>query len=431
MLYCASLLALSWARQAHAAANRAAPLEIFVAPPGASQEELIPRGRDGSAAAPFLSVFDARDAMRAGLGRGRPRVVLVEGEHHLQEPLVLDARDTATADAPITWRSLDPNAPARLTGGKQLPSSAFKPAGPVPSGAAGVYVANLFSPELGLNSSVIPGLRSPYPYGDLELFYDGNPMTRARSPNIAQDGTWMWAGYNNVTAVSNMSFQFTDTERAKLWAPAAAKGDLWLHGFFKFDWRDTYIKVDSIISNSSAAGYTVTRDVKTPPQYPFTKGCRFYAVGALELLDAPGEYHVDKDTGLLHFLPPTPLKASSDLVVSVLDTVVVAGAKHHTFDGLTISVARTTTFTTVDTAANVATNNVVVKNCVLSNSGQSCVNLEGSNNSAINNTVFGCGTSGISLVSGDVHALVRGNSSAVGNHIRDCSRIVRRPSPSL
>jgi hypothetical protein len=188
--------------------------------------------RDGSRDAPFATVFEARDAMRSGLGAGQPRTVLVDGDHHLPEPLVLGPRDAGTAEAPVMWRSRSFAAPARLTGGKKLPVGAFTPA-TVPSGAAGVVKANLYSTAIGLNASVVPGMSSPYPYDDLELFYEGQPMTRARSPNIAADGTWMWSGYNNVTTVEDMGFEFLDSEKAELWAPAAAKGDLWLHGFFK------------------------------------------------------------------------------------------------------------------------------------------------------------------------------------------------------
>ena len=62
-------------------------------------------------------------------------------------------------------------------------------------------------------------------------------MTRARHPNIAPNGSWIWSGYENVSVPPkpNMSFTFADTTAAKLWAPAVAKGSLWLHGFFKFD----------------------------------------------------------------------------------------------------------------------------------------------------------------------------------------------------
>ena len=171
-------------------------------------------------------------------------------------------------------------------------------------------------------------------------------MVRARTPNIAADGTnWLWEGYDNVPTTSSAPgytwFSFLDRAKAEAWAPAAARGDLWLHGFFLLDWRDTFIKVSSILQNANASeGYNVTRDPTTPPQMGFNPGFRFYAVGALELLDAPGEFHLDNRTGVLHFLPPKPLTATTDIEVSVLDTVVVAGSDYTTFEGLTISVAR-------------------------------------------------------------------------------------------
>ena len=393
------------------------PIEIHV-----SAGAALLGSRDGSREAPFATVFEARDAMRVGLGAGAQRTVFIDGDHHLPEPLILDQRDAGTAEAPIVWRSRSFAKPARLTGGKKLPVTAFTPA-TVPSGAAGVVKAELYSAAIGLNSSIVPGMASPYPFDDLELFYEGQPMTRARSPNIAPDGTWMWSGYTNVTTVNDMSFEFLDSEKADLWAPAAAKGDLWLHGFFKFDWRDTFIRIASITKNSQ--GFNVTRDSATKPQYPFTKGCRFYAVAALELLDVPGEYHVDKKTGTLHFLPPTPLTPGSDLLVSVLNTVVQADTSHTKFQGLTMSVSRDDIFSTTNRAATTVGNNVTVEDCVVSNAGGSCVHLQGSNNTARNNTIFGCGTSGIAVISGNVKTLERGNSAAIGNEISQCSRIQR------
>ena len=99
----------------------------------------------------------------------------------------------------------------------------------------------------------------------------------------------MWSGYENMSAPANpenMSFTFKDATAAKLWAPAVEKGDLWIHGFFKYDWRDTYIRIDKIAPDGAGA-FTVTRDAATVPQCPYTTGCRFYAVAALELLDIP------------------------------------------------------------------------------------------------------------------------------------------------
>jgi len=178
-----------------------------------------------------------------------------------------------------------------------------------------------------------------------------------------------------------MGFEFLDTEKAEMWAPAAAAGKLWLHGFFKFDWRDTFIKIDSI--KPSGKGYLVTRDAKTPPCYGFVTGCRFYAVGALELLDVPGEYHVDKDTGTLHFLPPTPLGADSDVLVSVLATVLEANNVNHTsWKDMTISVARGKVVQVT------GGHNVQVSNCTVTNAGSTCLSMDaGTNHTAHGNTV--------------------------------------------
>ena len=184
--------------------------------------------------------------------------------------------------------------------------------------------------------------------------------------------------------------------------------------------RDTFIRIASLTPSASGSGYTVTRDIATKPQYPFTKGCRFYAVAALELLDAPGEYHVDSDSGLMHFLPPAPMTDGTDVVVSLLDTVVSAtGTKHMSWKGMTISVSRGTAFDCVGCT------NVTVDSCVVTNAGMSCLALGGGNNSAINNTVFGCGGGAVSIQSGNVTTLTPGHSSAIGNTITNFSRIQR------
>ncbi len=402
---------------AHSSTESEKTFEIHVSSrPAAGQET----GEEaaGTVTNPFLSVHAARDAMRAGLGAGKPRTILISGDHHLSEPLRLEPQDAASASAPVVWQS-NPQDPARLTGGAKLPGDAFTPAGTVPSGATGVMKIDLYSH--GLNSTAVPGMSSPYPWDNLELFVDGKPQTRARYPNIADNGTWMWSGYENMSAPANpnMTFTFKDTTAAKIWAPAVAKGELWIHGFFKFDWRDTFIRIDKIEPDGSGS-YTVTRDVATTPQYPFTTGCRFYAVAALELLDKPGEYHVDKATGTLYFLPHEPMSAKTDVVVSLIPNVVeLDGANHHSFKDMTISTSR-------DVAVLISNSaNVTVDNCVVSNAGKTCLSVAGENNTASSNTVFGCGGAAISISSGSTTTLAPGHTSVVGNTITNFSRIQR------
>ena len=404
------------------------PLELHVNPNAAASAT-----PDGSADRPFASLHDARDAMRAGLGRRSPRTVLVEGTHFLAEPLQLDSRDTASAAAPVTWRSRFASAPARLSGGVRLPSGGFRPA-TVPSGAAGVVKIGLF--EHGFNESMLPPLHaapdqgSGFLTGAPELFVDGEPMLRARSPNVAPDKSWIYAGYQNMsgptlnasyTQHSNTSFVFTDADLAPLWQQAAQTGELWLHGYFQWDYRDTYVRVGSIEAVGAGA-WNVTRAPETPPgpDSQFTKGSRFYALAALELLDSPGEYHLNSSTGELWLLPPRPLLPSTELVVSVLDTVVDAEqVSHHTFADLQITDARQSLMILQGT-------NSQVHGCKLVNAGGFCVSAAGNNNTLASNTISACGKGGGDVFAGmPTGALVAGNASVVGNRITNVSRIAR------
>eukprot|EP01043_Picozoa_sp_COSAG02_P026444 COSAG02_NODE_1523_length_12140_cov_16.419650_7_plen_794_part_00 len=407
---------------------------IYVRPQPAATATATP---DGSANRPFASLHQARDAMRTGLGRGRPRTVLVEGTHYMNTPFHLDSRDTASAESPVTWRSRFPHAPARLSGGLRLPIDAFQPAS-VPSGAAGVLKMNLF--EHGFNESMVSPLKaelnqgSRFLVGAPELFVDGEAMLRARSPNVAQNNSWVFAGYQNMSGPtanaswaqhSNTSFIFTDAYLAPLWQRAAHNGALWLHGYFQWDWRDTYVQVGSI-TNSSRNAWEVTRAPDSPPgpDSQFTKGSRFYALGALELLDSPGEYHINSSTGELWLLPLRPLLSNTELVVSVLDTVVdVEEVSYHNFENLQITDGRKSLLVLQGTHT---LGNNQVHNCTIINAGGVCLSAAGNNNSIRKNKIGGCGMGGIEIFAGmPTSALVAGNTSLIGNQISNVSRIAR------
>jgi parallel beta-helix repeat protein len=302
-----------------------------------------------------------------------------------------------------------------------------------------------------------------------QLYVDGKPMLLARSPNIADDGTWMWYGYEHFKSPTNTAFVLDDPVAAHAMIPALnssyGSAGLWIHGFFKFDWRDTYIKIDSVVEDGTTGAFTVTNDPKTPPQYPFTAGARFYAVGSLEFLDQKGEYYIDKvngtvrvfrqertledassehacdqwdssrvstfltgwhfifrpnTEGMLYFYPLEPLAAGTDVVVSHLPQVLSnTGASHTTFENLVISDA------TGDVVQVENANNVTISDSTVSNGGGACMAVSGSNNTLAHNTIFGCGGQGISVSSGDVHTLEHGGTSVVGNTITNFSLIVR------
>merc|ERR1711871_1431031 len=220
-----------------------------------------------------------------------------------------------------------------------------------------------------------------------------------------------------------MSLSFADEHRAVRWQAAMKEpdADLWLHGYWKFDWRDTYVRVAAI--DKAPEGYSIQIDPSTPPQYPAVPGARFYAVNALALLDAPGEYFVTPK-GQLYFMPPGG--TIQDAVVSVLHSVIdMADASHVSFKNLAVSASQGPLMQISAAQA------VSVEDCLITNAGGCCLSLAGSDTAVRNSTVFGCGGAGISLSGGDIKTLEPGNVSAVANLVTNFSRIKRTYNPGI
>lgn len=284
------------------------------------------QSNDGKGNLEFTTLEAARDFLRTANAacKNSTRIVQIQGPHYLSQTFKLDERDSGTIDHPIIYQGT-PYDNTTLFGGIHIPPSSFTPV----FGKPNVYVTNLY--QHGINQTQLGQLGNPYPSAKMELFYGNTqqPMTLARDPNIGTDpqSTWHWVGYNNMTGIvpnTTNAFKFNDTDTATKWMNSmymdAARNEtatMWLHGYFKFDWRDTFVKVSSIqpdappastatrATRAPGSSFTVTTDRKTPPQYPYQPGCRFYAVNSLGLLDSPGEYYISRSSGDLYFMPPT------------------------------------------------------------------------------------------------------------------------------
>ncbi len=81
-------------------------------------------------------------------------------------------------------------------------------------------------------------------------------------------------------------------DRPSRWAK---ENNVWLQGYWFWDWADQYQQVASI--NTTA--HTIA--LKPPcHHYGYRKGMRFYAVNVLAELDAPGEWYLDRTAGMLY-----------------------------------------------------------------------------------------------------------------------------------
>ena len=90
----------------------AAALELHVAPSGHD-------GNPGTAARPVLTLHHAQGVARSQAGRESVTVQLHGGVYELRAPLVFGARDSGTAEHPVTWAAAA-DAEVVLSGGRKL-----------------------------------------------------------------------------------------------------------------------------------------------------------------------------------------------------------------------------------------------------------------------------------------------------------------------
>lgn len=306
----------------------------------------------GTKEKPFAGLEAARDAIRelkegGALPDGGVTVWIHGGDYYRTKTFELNEQDAGTKEAPIVYRAWQ-DEEVRLVGGAAIPAGAFKPVTDtavlerlVPESRKRVLQADLKA--LGITNY---GTHHQYGHAQsvcpapLELFFNDGAMPLARYPNkgfvtigkvIDPGSVPRIKDYKNIRGGT---FEYTDGRHAR-WA---GLDDVWLQGTFMYGFADDKIKVESIDPE--------TRRVKlaTPHMYGVGGGRayrHYVARNILEELDSPGEWYVDRKTGVLYFWPPATLEEAR-IAVSILEDPVIAleGVSYVTLRGLTVEVAR-------------------------------------------------------------------------------------------
>ena len=190
----------------------------------------------------------------------------------------------------------------------------------------------------------------------LSLFFNGEPMTLARWPN----GTW--ARIKDVPKkLDGKGFVYSG-DRPLRWKD---NNDIWMHGYWKWDWSDNYVKIKSI--------NTKKKEIITEPpytRYPYTKGKRFYAFNILEELDSPGEWFLDRNSGILYFWPPSDVKAANMFVSLLTDPMLLL----ENTEGVTIK-SLTMEYSCGAGVEVLGGTKNVVKNCTICNLGTIAISM--------------------------------------------------------
>ncbi len=385
--------------------------EIFVCPDG---DDMDP----GTMAQPLQTLEAARDALRQTAGDRPVTVWLRGGVYERQMPFRLTDEDSGTEAAPVVYRAW-PGEEVRVVGGRQVEGWTPVTDGATlsrltPTARGHVVCIDLRSEGL-THYGVVKG-------GGLELFFDDKPMTLSRWPNAAYVfiAELVFPGTLNVRGkIGSLTGAFVyEGTRPTCWLD---EKDVWVYGYWFHDWADEYQEVESI---------DVARCIVTivPPyhEYGYRVGQWFYWLNILAELDTPGEWYLDRDTGILYFWPPS-VDNQKRAVVSTLDTLVVLkNVSHVTFRDMIFEVTRGTAVVMEDC------HDTKAAGCVVRNCGGMAVRIDG----GYRNGVIGCdisqvGDGAIEVRGGDRLSLTPGNHAIKNNHIQHYGRWNRTFTPGI
>jgi len=249
----------------------------------------------GTRAQPFATVFQARDAVRAQVARGLSEdveVVLLKGTYQLKEALVLDTRDSGTAEHRVVWRA-DKSGMVILSGGVEIREWEV--------GADGVWKAKI--PEL---------LRRGTAFR--QLYHLCYSLPRARYPN---------EGYLRAEKVGQdrrSNFIMAKGDPPEL---ARLKG---IELVFLHDWSITRSPIQSIDPETRqlTLPHPIAPNCNWAAMDWFEKQPRYFLENHRKFLDTPREWYADWEAGVLYYWPVDRQRPNRFPVVApLLDQLLV------------------------------------------------------------------------------------------------------------
>ncbi|MDQ2730405.1 MAG: right-handed parallel beta-helix repeat-containing protein, partial [Armatimonadota bacterium] len=293
-------LLLAWPKSERAVGQKAPPMtNYYVSTTGNDEWSGANSKPHGTTAdGPFATLTRARNAIRNDRAEGLegPVTVLIEpGTYTLAEPFVLEPEGPDADGSPVTYRGVGKERPI-LSGGRVLTG---------------------FHKEGNLWTLTLPEVAS----GELSfesLWVNGQRRTPARTPN---DGYFYTVGPASPVlnpATGKMDPQDTIAFRFK-------PGDIqaWEHPedvkvVVIHNWETSTLRIKSVDLQNHVVTFT------GPAQWPFSSHQRYFIRNAPDALDQPGEWRLDRPTGVLSYMPlPGETLATTKIVAPVLQQLVL------------------------------------------------------------------------------------------------------------
>ena len=431
--------------------------EFFISPNGNDQNS-------GSITQPFATLERARNAIREAKDKNdlSPmvgfKVYLREGDYSMASSFMLDDGDSGNDSIPVVYRAYQ-DEKVSIHGGYALPPNKFKPVSDpsilnrLPKESRN-HVMQINLKDMGIteySTIVQTGMGFPAVSPTPELFFEGEAMSVARWPNT---------GYENIAEIVDpgsdpRNYQSDILPGTRYYVPPEKRddpwrgfvfnylgdrpnrwtnaGDVWLFGYWYWDWADGIVQISKIdtlkkeISTLQASWYGVRKDQ------------RFYVFNLLEEIDSPGEWFLDRKSGMLYFYPPSEIE-NADIKLSMLTDplVVMTGSNNILFEKITFNVSRGHGVQILNGRNN------LIAGCTFRRLGRKAVVIGNDNtngndqatNGGFNNGVRNCeiydtGKGGILIRGGDRETLTPGNNFAENNDIHDYSRLQKTYSEAI
>ena len=257
----------------------------------------------------FATIEKAKQAVRLAKENNKNtpsvNVFIKGGDYRFSQPLVFKPEDSGTEKMQITYQAMT-GEKVQISGGKKI--SGWK------KGKNGIWQTS------------IPEVKDGKWYFQ-QIWVNGVTRFRARTPNT---------GFNRVKTVifpkenrggnkwyaRNDSFEFTKGDINPKWTNLQDAVVIVYHF-----WTDSHMSIDSInektniIKFQSSAGKVFSDDFTT-------NGARYIVENVFEALDSPGEWYLNKATGILYYMPFPDENMNSAEVVAPVTTELI------TFEGV-------------------------------------------------------------------------------------------------
>ncbi|MBR0510398.1 MAG: right-handed parallel beta-helix repeat-containing protein [Clostridia bacterium] len=412
--------------------------DLCVSPDGSDEN-------DGSIAHPLASVEKARDLIREmdKTGKKGVTVALKAGEYSVKH-IAFSKEDSGTENCPVTYCAYG-DGDVILNGGVTLSPAGFSAVTDPAvldrlSDAAKKNVVCTDLTKLGLTADDWGKLYSVGGYstasnydGDTTgpvpcvLYFNGAPMTTARYPDsgtlkvisVVREGEGLESSTSNhsqredwATLRNPETTVFTvDKKTADRVHGYASLENVWLWTALMYNWADGTSPLKSFDYEAK------TMEPAYVSKFGAVPGADYYIFNVIEELDSPGEWYLDRETGMLYLYPDGNMSdAQISLSLSSEDLITVTDAGHLRFEGLTVRGTRGGGFA-------VTGNDVIISGCKITDLSGVGVSLNGYDNALLESELSHIGASGAVITGGERESLTPGNSRVENCLFHDYSEV--------